>query len=229
MKKYTILITTCFLVILGTNLISQNKVSVISGIHTANISAEGLNADFLDINSISRFMGGVLYERALDKHLDIRTGVIYKTKGFKLNEAINVDIFNLPLPIGVKVTSELNTIDVPLMLTYNFKNNSNITPYFSAGPNFSYATSGAIRTKATAILDFTLTNTPLDLSSDAYNRLGIEGQLAGGVKIPYGKGEITTEFAYSHAMNNFTSDDFIIDTGIKNKGLSFSIGYGMYF
>lgn len=208
---------------------AQNKVSFVGGIHTANVSATGVNVEFLDIQSINRFTAGIAYERKLDKYLSFKTGIFYKEKGFKLSETTNVDIFNIGLPVGVKVTSELNTIDLPLLLKAEFENASGITPYMALGPNLSYATSGVIQTRATAILDFVLTNTPINLDSDSYNRLGIEGMVAGGLSFPYGKGEITTEINYTHALNDFTSDSFIVDTGIRNRGMGFTVGYAMKF
>jgi len=230
MKKITkITFTAITLLMISTLSYAQNKISIIGGVHSANISASGVNVNFLDIQSIHRFTGGITIERKLDNYLSVKTGVIYKQKGFNLNETTNVNVFNIGLPVGVKVTSELNTIDVPLLLNLDFNNSTNITPYISAGPNFSYATSGVIRTKATAIFDFTLTNTPINLDSDSYNRLGIEGMIAGGISFPYGSGEISTELSYSHALNDFTSDGFIVDTGIRNKGIGFTVGYSMNF
>ena len=208
---------------------AQNKISIVGGIHSADISASGINVDFLDIQTINRFTLGLTFERKIDKFLTLKTGVIYKQKGFKLNETTNVKVFDIALPVGVKVTSELNTIDIPLLLKLGFDNSSNITPYVAVGPNFSYAISGVIKTKATAIIDFTLTNTPINLDSDNYKRLGIEGMIAGGISFPYGKGEITTEINYSHALNNFTSDSFIVDTGIRNRGVGFTLGYAINF
>jgi hypothetical protein len=230
MKKIT-KITTAAIAFLMISLASfaQNKITIVGGIHSANISASGINVDFLDIQTINRFTGGLTFERKLDKYLSFKTGLIYKQKGFKLNETTNVDVFDIALPVGVKVTSELNTIDIPLLLKLGFDNTSNVTPYIAVGPNFSYAMSGVIKTKATAILDFTLTNTPINLDSDNYNRLGIEGMIAGGISFPYGRGEITTEINYSHALNNFTSDSFIVDTGIRNRGVGFTVGYAMKF
>jgi hypothetical protein len=89
--------------------------------------------------------------------------------------------------------------------------------------------SGAIKTRASTIFDFTITDTPLNLSSDDYNRLGIEAQISAGIKIPYGNGEFLSEVNYSRGLNDFTSDNFIVDAGIRNYGLSFSFGYGMRF
>ena len=104
-----------------------------------------------------------------------------------------------------------------------------MTPYIAAGPGLSYATSGAIKTKATAIIDFTVSNTPLNLDSDDFNRLGIDANINAGATFPYGRGEFLTEVSYAHSMTDFTSDDFIVDAGIRTKGISFSVGYGIKF
>ena len=230
MKKITKMTTALLALFLFTLTINaQNKISFVTGLHSANISAEGINVDFLNMSSINRLSAGITFERELDKFLTLKTGVIYKQKGFKIAEVVNVDAFDIPLPLGVKATTEVNTLDIPLMIKYDFKNSSNITPFISVGPNFSYALSGAVNTKATALIDFTIASIPLELGSDSYNRLGVEGMIAGGFSVPYGKGSITAEVNYSHALNDFTSDSFLVDTGIRNRGVGFSIGYGMYF
>lgn len=208
---------------------AQTSINFITGIHSAHVVATGASIDFLDIKPLNRVTAGVLIDQSLDKHLSLRSGLIYKQKGFNISEGSNIDIAGTAIPVGVKVATELNTYNVPLMLKYDFKGLKSITPYIAAGTGLSYASSGTIKTKATAIIDFTVMNIPLDLSSPNYKRLGVDANVTGGVSIPYGKGHFLGEISYSHGVTDFTSDNFIVDAGIITKGVSYSIGYGIRF
>jgi len=225
MKMYMTTMAICSAFIMT----AQTSVYLTSGIHSANVNMTGVSADFLDIRSINRFTGGVIVDHALDNYLSVRSGLIYQVRGFQVAESIGIDIANMPIPVGLKVTTEVNTITTPLMLQYNIRGLGSIKPYVAAGPGISYAASGAVRTKATAILDFTIANTPLNLSSDDYKRIGIDGNIVAGIKFPYGNGEFLTEISYNLAMTDFTSDNFIVDAGIRPKGVSFAVGYGIRF
>jgi len=229
MKKTRIITLVLGALSFSLALTSQTTVNVITGIHSSRVQADGVSTDFLNIQPLNRITAGVLVDQPLDKYLSVRSGVIYKQKGFNISEGTDITIGGMGFPVGVKVATELNTINIPLMLKYDFKNTTGITPYIAAGTGLSYASSGTVRTKATAILDFTLSNTPLDLSSDVYNRWGIDGNITAGATIPYGKGHFLGEVAYSHGLTNFTSEDFIVDAGIITKGVSFNIGYGIKF
>ncbi len=229
MKKALTLITCSLVLFASLELSSQTTVNVKTGIHSADVHADGLSADFINLAPIKRFTTGIDVEQALDKHLSIKSGISYLQKGFQISEGMDLDIGGVSFPIGVKGVTEVHTVNVPVMLQYNYRGLNGITPYISVGPSISYATAGAIKTKASAILDFTLTNTPLNLDSADYNRLGIEGNIMAGAKFPYKSGHFLTELGYNHAVTDFTSDNFIVDAGIRTKGWTFNVGYGISF
>ena len=228
MKKYKLLLRTLGLLITVSTLQGQSSLNLVAGWHSAN-SHSTLSTDFIKLESIERLTFGVIYDQKLDNLLSLRTGGIYKQNGFQIKESTQVNMLGTEIPIGVKAVAELNTIEVPLMLQYNVSGIKGIKPYLSMGPSFSYATSGQIRTKATAFLDWTLTSTPLNLESDDYNRLGINGNVAVGTKIEYNKGHFITEINYASAFTSLTNESFIVDTGLRPKGWTINIGYGLSF
>lgn len=230
MRKITVLTTTTLLILfVFSSLKAQNKISLITGVQSSNITASGLNTNIIDFQPINRFYAGIVYERNLDPLLSIKTGVIFKQKGFQVSESTNVSILDLPIPVGVKVITEVNTIDVPLLLQLNINNASAITPYFAVGPNLSYATSGNVRTRATAILDFGLSNSPLNLGSEDYNRLGVEGMISAGAHLAYGSGSFNADITYTRGLNDFLSESFLLDTGIRTSGIGLNVGYTLAF
>jgi hypothetical protein len=229
MRNSIKVIVGALLIISAPLLQAQTSVYLVSGVHSSGVTASGLSTDIVNLKAINRFTGGIMLDHSLDKYLSVSSGVFYSQRGFQVAESFGFDIANIPVPLGVKVATEVNTIDVPLMLKYKIQGIDGVTPYVAAGPGLTYAISGSIRTKATAILDFTLTNTPLNLESDDFNRLGIDANVAAGLTFPYGKGEFLTEVSYSRAMTDFTSEDFIIDAGLRTKGISLTVGYGIRF
>ena len=229
MRNSIKLIATTLIIVSASLLQAQTSAYLVSGVHSSGVTASGLSTDIVDLRSINRFTGGIMIDQTLDKYLSISTGVIYKQKGFQIAESFGFDVANIPIPLGVKVATEINTINVPLMLKYKLQGLDGITPYIAAGPGLNYATSGSIKTKATAIIDFTLTNTPLNLASDDFNRIGIDANVAAGLTFPYGSGSFLAEVTYSRAMTDFTSDDSIVDAGLRTKGISLTVGYGVRF
>ena len=228
MKKMTFLIVAFIIAICNFSVFSQTQISVISGINSSNTQSD-VASDLVDLNPITNFSIGLTAERRLDDILTLLTGVIYRKKGFSINESTGMDVLGIMLPLGVKIENEINYIDVPLMLKHYIDNSSSVQPYFAAGPSFGYALSGKLRTKATAILDFTVATIDMNLSSDDYNRFDISGNVLAGVNIPYGKGNVFAEVGYSHSFNNFIHRDFILDAGGKHHGWNINIGYGMKF
>jgi len=228
MKRFNFLFITVLMVMFSNILLSQSSINVFVGLHSANTHST-LKNDLLDLESINRVSYGVIYNQNLDRFLSLRTGLIYRQNGFQVRETYGLDILGSELPVGFKAVAELNTFEMPLMLQYNIKTSLGIDPYLSAGPSLSYAKAGVIKTKATAILDFTVADIPLNLASDNYNRLGLNGNITIGTKINYGKGHFITEVGYSSAMTDLTSESFIVDTGLRPKGWSYNIGYGLSF
>jgi hypothetical protein len=207
---------------------AQTHISVLTGMHVASTSNNVVDSDLINIGSLTNWNIGILMDHNLDSDLMFRTGLKYKQKGFKISESTSVNVLGLQLPLGITLVNQINYIELPLQLKYQ-KNSIGIQPYFSAGPSVAYATSASVKTRATAILDFGLTDSDLSLGSDDYNRWDILLNAQTGVSIPYGKGHFLAEIGYSHGLNSFTSDKFIIDTGLKNRDWSFSIGYGLRF
>jgi len=228
MRKYHTILKTLLFVLFAGFVHGQTSVSVISGLYHSNTSST-LQTDLINLESINRLNLGILVEQKLDPRLSVRSGIIHKQSGFQVRESMNIDVLGANIPLGVKAVAELNTLEIPVMLQYNFTTNSGLTPYISAGPSVSYALSGAVKTKATAILDFTVSNTELNLSSSDYNRFGVVGNITAGTKIPYGKGHFLTEVGYNRSFTNLTSESFMVDTGLRPKGFNINFGYGLSF
>lgn len=228
MKKITV---TTLLSILFLNInFAQIDVTFTTGIHSSTTTSEGGLPDMLDLQPIQKITAGIQFEKMLGNKLSIKTGANFRKKGFKIDESIGTEILGMNLAVGAMVSTEIQYIDIPLELKFNFKSNSIIQPYFSAGPVLSYARKGEIKSIArAAIFDINVNSTPLQLSSADYNRLQVLGQINTGIKLPYGSGHWIAEAAYTKSFTNLVSDDYLVAAGGKHNGWSLNIGYGLRF
>lgn len=228
MKKITL--TTLFAILFLNINFAQVEVAFITGIHSSNTTSESGLTDMTTLQPIQKLSAALLVEKFLDSKISAKTGVIYRKKGFKIEETMGVDVLGMSLPVGAMVSTELNYLDIPLELKYNFTGNPKIQPYISAGPVLSYALDGEIKTKArAAIFDINVNTTPLVLSSNDYNRVQFLGQINTGIKVPYGSGHWIAEAGYTSSFTNLVSEDFLVAAGGKHKGWSLNVGYGLRF
>lgn len=229
MKKW--ITTAAFITSLMTMSQAQTTVTGMIGVHSSTTSANLSvgKGSALNLKPISTFTGGVTIDQALDSRLSFTSGLHFKRKGFEVLEGTSVDVLGLELGVGVRASTEINYMEVPFMLKAKLVDNAIVQPYIGAGPTVSYAMTGRIRTSASAIFDFNLTETEINLSSNNYNRWQLGGQAVAGAIFPYGQGHWMTEVGYSTSFTDLVSEDFLIDAGGRHRGWTFSIGYGMRF
>ena len=189
-----------------------------------------INSALIQPKGLSTGVVGIHADYALDKNLSIRSGIKKTRRGFEVGATTGIDLLGASIPVGVKASTEIDYIEVPLMLKYNINSGSKIRPYIGLGTGLSYATKGNIRTKATAIIDFTLSSTELQLDSPDYNRTLAMGYALAGVEIPYGKnGHWIIEVDHSRSFTDFVSEDFLIGAGGRHSGVGINVGYGIRF
>ena len=189
-----------------------------------------INTELIQPNGISSVVLGMHADYSLDKNLSVRSGIKKTRRGFEVGATTGIDILGTSIPVGVKAATEIDYIEVPLMLMYKIDAGTKFRPYVGLGSGLAYATKGNLRTKATAIIDFTVGNTELQLDSPDYNRTSAMGYALAGVEIPYGKsGHWIVEVEHSRSFTDFVSEDFLIDAGGRHRGIGFNVGYGIRF
>jgi hypothetical protein len=174
------------------------------------------------------FSGGLEVGVPMDEKFTFKTGVNYIEKGFTLDQSTDVNLGGINVPLGAKVNTKINYVDVPVLLQYNLPINSSIQAYAFAGPNVSYALSGAIQTKAQVLFDINVKKIPLDLSDDTYNRIDLGAAVGGGIAANIGSGQVFTDLKYNHSFTNSINDP-IVDLGVKNRSINYQIGYRFAF
>ena len=170
---------------------------------------------------------GVVGEYAFENNFSLVSEINFNEKGFRIRENTDINLFRIDVPVGVRVDTRLRYLDVPIMAKYSF-GNGGVKAYVAAGPQIGYALNGRIKTRANFLVDFNLTNTPINLSALNYQRFDVAGVVAAGVDIPAGNGKIFIDARYSHGL----SDSFrlpVINLDIKNHGFGIGVGYKMAF
>jgi hypothetical protein len=222
-------LTMCFLFAAKTN--AQNRIGISAQAGTSNIEVNGLGLlDILDpyIKSIPQYSVGLDYEKEFNSHFSLITGAKYASRGFRMQEDLNIEVMGIDLPVGAKVDTRLQYLEVPLAFKYKFTD-SGVTPFVKAGASAGYAIDGKLQPKVHALIDWNLPSININLNNDLYNRFDIAGLVGAGVEIPTNDiGAITLEVNYRHSMNDMFQDK-ITDIRIKSHGFTAGIGYSMRF
>jgi hypothetical protein len=189
---------------------AQTKITAFGSYGMSDIQVSGLGIlDLLDpyIKPIAQYTAGLQFEKEIGNHISFLTGAQYTSRGFTAKEDFNVNVFGLDLPLGARIDTRLQYIEVPLMLKY----------------------SGKLQPKIDAIISWKLPAININLQNDMYNRLDISAVVGAGVNIPTNEtGSIQFDINYRHSLNDMFLDK-ITDIRIKSHGLSVGVGYTMRF
>lgn len=228
MKNFTKLLASVSLVLMFA-ISSYAQVTITPYIGALHSNTK-IQTDLIQPSGISSAVLGLHADYSLDKNLSVRSGIKKTRRGFEVGVTTGIDLLGINVPVGVKAATEIDYIEVPLMLMYKINAGSKIRPYVGLGSGLSYATKANLRTKATAILDFTLGNTEIQLDSPNYNRTLTMGYALAGVEIPYGRhGHWIVEVEHSRSFTDFVSEDFLVDAGGRHSGIGINVGYGIRF
>lgn len=210
---------------------AQSKVTAFGSGGITDIEVSGLGIlDIVDpfIKPITQYTAGIQYDKDLNRNLSFVTGAQYTSRGFGLKENFDIDLFGLDLPIGARIETRLNYLEVPVTLKYTFGQDG-VTPYVKAGASVAYAINGKIQPKIDALITWKLPAINVNLNTDMYNRLDFSGVVAAGVNLPVSEtGSIQFEVNYRHSLNDMFLDK-IINIKLKSHGLSAGLGYTMRF
>lgn len=210
---------------------AQTSITAFGSAGITNVEVNGLGIlDLVDpyIKPITQYTAGIQYEKGIGNDLSFVTGAQFTSRGFGMRENFNVDIFGVDLPVGARIETRLDYIEVPAMLKYTI-GESGIAPYVKAGASAAYAVNGKIQPKIDALVTWKLPEININLENDMYNRFDISGVVGAGMNIPLGEnGALQFEVNYRHSLNDMFLDN-ITDIRIKSHGLSAGLGYTMRF
>ncbi|MBK9254877.1 MAG: PorT family protein [Saprospiraceae bacterium] len=217
------------IMLLTLNINAQVTIGVKAGVNVADTEISGFIPSVTpEAHTNTGYTFGIVAEIPIEGSFSFRPELNLVQKGFSIRESMSTEIIGIPIPLGGRVNTRLNYIEMPLLLKYRY-GNEKAGLYAIAGPGLGYATSGHIQPFATVIVDIRLPRVELDLSSDTYNRLEFTGHAGIGGELTVGNsGKIFSDVRYSYGFNNVLNDP-IVNTKFKNQGLNISVGYAYKF
>ena len=202
---------------------AQIQIGTKASVLYSTASINGISDNVLDKSLQDAFDVSIFASITVAPNFYIQPEISYNKKGFEVGQSVDLNLFNIDLPLGVAAVTEIDYLQVPILGRLQFENEKG-GAYFLAGPSVALATKGQLRTKVSSIIDINLTRTDLDLSNSNYNRFEFAGVLGTGAFINIGSAKAFAEFKYHHGLSNLL-DDPIVNIEIKNR--AFGIGAGV--
>jgi hypothetical protein len=209
---------------LTTNLQLHAQISVGGrfGITGSNVIAPTLN-NSLKFNNVYDYNVGIVTEVSLGKWFAVQPELNYVSKGFSSKLGAEVTLFNIKLPIGVTARTNIQYLEIPLLLKAKF-GNENVHAYLTAGPTLGYALKGRLTGSTSLLVDVKVYDTDINLNANNFNRFEVGGAVGGGLGIGTGHGQLFIDGRYTRGLREAYEIPFI-GTRVTNQGFGVSIGY----
>lgn len=188
---------------------------------------DALDAIIPEFRNMTGANVGAFAEFQLHEHFSLQPELAFQVKGFKIREDADINLFNIPLPVGVTSISRFSYVELPLLAKARFGNES-VQAYLLAGPAVGYAVRGKMVNRARAFFEFDLFETEIDLDAVGYERTELSGIAGGGLELLLGRGKLLLEARYQHGFTQLY-DIPLVNEQIRNEGFGFSLGYAMGF
>ncbi len=223
----TLLKTTTLVLLLAATFhlqAQQFSIGLKGGAQLANVKAPGIIEDlsFLpDFKAITTPNLGVVAEIALHPNFAIQPELSWTVKGFQVDENFDVNLFDVPVPLGVTAITKFNYLEMPLLAKAKFGNF-----YLLAGPTFGYALNGHLQTRADLfVTEIDLFNTNINLDKVGYERWEVGGLAGTGVSVPvFNGGHIYFDARFSHGFTQ-PYDIPVVHEKVLHKNLGLNLGF----
>ncbi len=213
MIKKIALFAFAALLAVGAN--AQLKFGVKAGLNMSNMTNKDKDKDYdEDYKMKPGFHIGLTAEYAISENLSVEPGLLFSTKGYKVDES------------GIKMKANLNYFEVPINVLYKF-DLGGVKAFVNAGPYLGFAMSGKIKAdekifedeegNPTDEMDIEIGS---DKEKDDVKAFDFGLNLGVGAEIS----NITLGLQYGFGLANLapvTENDY----KLKNKGFALSVGY----
>lgn len=208
---------------------SQFSVGIKGAVNLNSIQLNGIADDFRpDIHWIAGGIGGIVGAYQFNPNFQVQTEINYAERGFKAGKDFNVDLFEIPIPLGATIESRFHYLDIPVLFDYIF-GNEKVQGFVGVGPYFSYALDGKLSTQLQLIVDINVNTTKLNLDQQIFDRTEFGAVAHTGIRIPVSeRGKFVGDLRYNHAFTKIADDGFF-DIRLRNKGISLGLGYVVSF
>lgn len=203
---------------------AQLSLGVRSGVYWANIRQTDLIDELApEFDDIRSFQGAIVGEYAVSDVFAVQTEVGVTRKGFGYLQGVDVDLFNVPLPLGVRAEARFDYLDLPVLAKLKF-GGEQFKGYVLAGPQVGYALDGKLVTRADGLFDFQISKTDINLDAVNYERFEVAGTMGAGASFDAGFGTFFVDARYTHGFTQLYDIPLVNET-IRNRGFGVSAGF----
>lgn len=194
------------------------------GVNFANVNAtDAIEALAPDFKYTTAFSVAGMAEIPITENFAFQPELAYTVKGFSLEESVNVELFNTPIPLGVRAITKFGYLEAPLLGKVKFGNET-VKAYIAAGPSFGYALNGNLQTRTNSIIDIKLIDTDINLDAIDYERFEVSGVAGAGLQFQTVFGQFFVDARYQHGFTELY-DIPLVEEKIKNQGFSLNAGF----
>lgn len=222
MKAIIRILGTALTLLLVTTVHAQFSYGFKGGWTFQNVTAPNGAIDALPLKTNRTFTLGGVAEYGLTDQFALQGEVNFVRKGFVIKEGLDLDILNIDLPLGVKATTNIKYVDVPLLAKYKF-GTGKAKGYVVAGPTFGYARSGNFTTSAQVLIEVNLVNTPLDFDALNINRWEVGGAVGLGGAIDLGGSQLFADARFTHSFTKLDKLP-VVDVDLLHRGVALTAG-----
>lgn len=188
----------------------------------SNVKVSGLGGFLSETKSTDGFDITGFIEIPLVENFSLQPELSYNKKGFKVSEGIDLNLFNIDIPVGLEAHTEVHYLQAPILGKYTLQNKT-AGLYFMAGPSIAMATNATLRTKARLLIDFNITRTDINLSNDNFNRFELAALAGMGGFVNIGNARLFAEVRHHWGLTDLMADP-IVDVQLKNRALGLGVG-----
>lgn len=226
MKKAPKILTLLTLLLTMTTAAFAQDISIglRGGIGLPNVyTTDGIDNLTPDFKTYTAANIAAVMEIGFGEHFAIQPELAYTGKGFKISEDFALDLFNVPLPVGVLAESRFNYLELPVLAKYKFGNES-VGAYITAGPTLGYAMSGRLITRANALVDFKVSDSKINLDAIDYQRFEVGALVGAGFTVHTSFGQLFADARYARGFTELY-DIPVVDEKIRNQSIAFNVGF----
>ncbi len=176
-----------------------------------------------DFSFVADPVFGLVGEWQVLPALSLQSELNFSTKGFRLQQEGDFQLFGVSVPAGVAAYSRFHYLEMPLLAKLSF-GKGGVRGYVGAGPVVGYALDGRLNTRATVLVELDLTDTPIDLERIDYRRFEAGVAASAGVALEALHGQFFLDGRFQHGLTEVYDLPLIRDR-LQFRGLSLTAGY----
>ena len=224
--KSTRLFATALFTFLSLSIFAQINLGLRSGVNFSTVHAtEALASITPEYRYVTTAQVAAVAEFEFGEFFSLQPELAYLKKGFGIKEGIDIDLYNIPIPLGFEAISRFGYLEMPILAKGKL-GNEKVKAFALAGPTLGYATDGKLTTRATAFFSFDIDESKIDLDAINYERFEIGGIVGAGMEIMLPVGKIMFDGRYQMGFTEIY-DIPVFNEKLMNRNFQINVGYVM--